>query len=311
MKIGYARVSTEEQNLDLQIEALTEAGCDRIVTDQAKSGATAAETRSGFSEAMELLDEGDLLVVWKLDRVGRSIADLVHLLKLFGDRGIEFRSLTDGIDTTTAGGRLVFHIMGALAEFERDLIQERTKAGLRAAKKRGKQLGRPPVLSAAQIAHARTAIATKRETVSGMAEILGVNRSTLQRAMSRDERVGARPPSCGVKDVMLKYDPTDIRMVHISADEEIFHEARSEHFPRNPLSLDDWHEQRKRREERLQAAMNVPNPVAAHDYRKQILSEANRRKKAVSHFEALPQSQGCDIRDLSGPRGFSVPRKLS
>ncbi|UWQ35604.1 Mu transposase C-terminal domain-containing protein (plasmid) [Leisingera sp. M527] len=117
--------------------------------------------------------------------------------------------------------------------------------------------------------------------------------------------------SCGVKDVMLKYDPTDIRMVHISADEEIFHEARSEHFPRNPLSLDDWHEQRKRREERLQAAMNVPNPVAAHDYRKQILSEANRRKKAVSHFEALPQSQGCDIRDLSGPRGFSVPRKLS
>lgn len=186
MKIGYARVSTEEQNLDLQVEALTEAGCDRIITDQAKSGATAAESRSGFSEAMELLGEGDLLVVWKLDRVGRSIADLIHLLKIFGDRGIEFRSLTDGIDTTTAGGRLVFHIMGALAEFERDLIQERTKAGLRAAKKRGKRLGRPPVLSATQIAHAKTAIETKRETVSGMAEILGVNRSTLQRAMSRD-----------------------------------------------------------------------------------------------------------------------------
>ncbi|MBQ4824550.1 recombinase family protein [Leisingera sp. HS039] len=195
MNIGYARVSTEEQNLDLQIEALTEAGCDRIITDQAKSGATEAESRAGFSKAMELLGDGDLLVVWKLDRVGRSIADLIHLLKLFGDRGIEFRSLTDGIDTTTAGGRLVFHIMGALAEFERDLIQERTKAGLRAAKKRGKRLGRPPVLSAAQIAHARTAIATKRETVSGMAEILGVNRSTLQRAMSRDERVGAGPPA--------------------------------------------------------------------------------------------------------------------
>ncbi len=100
-------------------------------------------------------------------------------------RGIEFRNLTDGIDTTTAGGRLVFHIMGALAEFERDLIQERTKAGLRAAKKRGKRLGRPPVLSATQIAHAKTAIETKRETVSGMAEILGVNRSTLQRALSQ------------------------------------------------------------------------------------------------------------------------------
>jgi DNA invertase Pin-like site-specific DNA recombinase len=186
MKIGYARVSTEEQNLDLQIEALTEAGCDRIITDQAQSGAKAAESRAGFSEAMELLGEGDLLVVWKLDRVGRSIADLIHLLKLFGDRGIEFRSLTDGIDTTTAGGRLVFHIMGALAEFERDLIQERTKAGLRAARRRGKRLGRPPALSTAQIKHAKTVIETKRETVSGMAEILGVNRSTLQRAMSRE-----------------------------------------------------------------------------------------------------------------------------
>ena len=99
---------------------------------------------------------------------------------------IALTGLTDGIDTTTAGGRLVFHIMGALAEFERDLIQERTKAGLRAAKKRGKRLGRPPALTDAQITHARTAIEAKRETVSGMAEILGVNRSTLQRAMGRD-----------------------------------------------------------------------------------------------------------------------------
>ncbi|MBU2957592.1 recombinase family protein [Paracoccus sp. 1_MG-2023] len=186
MKIGYARVSTEEQNLDLQIEALTEAGCDRIITDQGQSGATAAESRTGFAKAMELLEADDLLVVWKLDRVGRSIADLVHLLNLFGDRGIEFRSLTDGIDTTTAGGRLVFHIMGALAEFERDLIQERTKAGLRAAKRRGKRLGRPPALTDAQIIHAKSAIEARRETVSGMAEILGVNRSTLQRAISRD-----------------------------------------------------------------------------------------------------------------------------
>lgn len=186
MKVGYARVSTGEQNLDLQIEALTEAGCDQIITDQAQSGATAAESRTGFAEALELLKEGDLLVVWKLDRVGRSIADLIHLLKLFGDRGIEFRSLTDGIDTTTAGGRLVFHIMGALAEFERDLIQERTKAGLLAAKRRGKRLGRPLALTDAQVAHAKNVIEAKRETISGMAEILGVNRSTLQRAIVRD-----------------------------------------------------------------------------------------------------------------------------
>lgn len=124
MKIGYASVSTEKQNLDLQLEALTEAGCDRIITDQAQSGAKAAETQAGFSEAMELLGKGDLL-------------------KLFGDRDIEFSSLTGGIDTTIAGGRLVFHIRGALAEFKRDLIQERTKAGLAAAKKCGNRLGRP------------------------------------------------------------------------------------------------------------------------------------------------------------------------
>jgi DNA invertase Pin-like site-specific DNA recombinase len=184
MKIGYARVSTQEQNLDLQIEALAEAGCDHIVSDQGQTGADAAEGRPGFSEAMGLLGAGDQLIVWKLDRAGRSIADLIHLLKTFEEQGIEFRSLTDGIDTTTAGGRLIFHIMGALAEFERSLIQERTKAGLQAARKRGKRLGRPPALTAAQVAHAKASIIAKRETVSGMAEILGVNRSTIQRAIS-------------------------------------------------------------------------------------------------------------------------------
>ena len=184
MKIGYARVLTEEQNIDLQIKVLIEAECDRIITDQAKSGATVAESCAGFSQAIELLGDGELLVVWKLDRVGRSIADLIYFRKLFGDCGIQFRSLTDWIDTTTAGGRLVFHIMGALAEFEHDLIQERTKAGLRAAKKCGKRLGRSPVLSATQIVYAKPAIEAKRETVSGMTEIFGVNRSTLQRAMS-------------------------------------------------------------------------------------------------------------------------------
>lgn len=184
MKIRYARVSTEEQNLDLQVEALTEAGCDRVFTDQAQSGAKAAETRAGFSEAMELLGEDDLLAVWKLDRAGQSIADLIHLLKLFGDRGIEFRSLTDGIDAATAGGRLVFRVTGAFAEFERDLIQEEhTKAGLAAANKRSHRLGRPPASTPAHIQHAKAAILEKRETVSGMAEILGASRSTIQRAI--------------------------------------------------------------------------------------------------------------------------------
>lgn len=183
MKIGYARVSTDEQNLDLQIEALTFAGCDRIVTDKGESGSRTAEARPGLSEAMALLCPGDQLIVWKLDRLGRSIVDLIHHLKTLEERGIEFQSLTDGIDTMTVGGRQVFHIMGALAEFERNLIQERTKAGLRAARKRGKRLGRPPALTPAQIAHAKAAISTKSETVTGMAEILGVNRSTIQRAL--------------------------------------------------------------------------------------------------------------------------------
>jgi DNA invertase Pin-like site-specific DNA recombinase len=183
MKIGYASVSMDEQDLDLQIEALTVAGCDRIVTDMGQDGLRAAKSRPGFSEALALLGSCDQLIVWKLDRVGRSIADLIHLLKTFEESGVEFRSLTDGIDTTTPGGRLVFHIMGALAQFERSLIQQRTKAGLRAAKKSGKRLGRPPALTPAQIAHAKAAISTKSETVTGMAEILGVNRSTIQRAL--------------------------------------------------------------------------------------------------------------------------------
>ena len=183
MKIGYTRVSTEEQSLDLQIEALTDAGCDRIITDRGQGGIRAAEGRPGFTEAMDLLGPSDQMIVWKLDRVGRSISELIHFLKTFKERGIEFCSLTDRIDTTTAGGRAVLHIMGAIAELERDLIQERTKAGLRTAKNCGKRLGRPPALIPAQIAHAKAAIAAKRETVSGMAEILGVNRSTLQRAI--------------------------------------------------------------------------------------------------------------------------------
>lgn len=183
MKIGYARALSEEQNVDPQIEALAVAGCDRIVTERGQSGPHASKARTGFFEAMDLLGPGDQLIVWRLDRLGGSIADLIHLLKTFKERGIEFRSLSDGIDTTSAGGSSVFQVVGALAEFERNLVRERTKAGLRAAKKRGKRLGRPPALTPTQIEHVKAAISTKRETVTGMAEILGVNRSTIQRAL--------------------------------------------------------------------------------------------------------------------------------
>lgn len=183
--IGYARVSTDEQNLALQMDALEAAGCNEVFSDDGVSGAGNFHHRPGFAAAMSAVESGDTFVVWKLDRVGRSLGALISLLGEFQANGVEFKSLTDGIDTTTTGGRLVFHIMGALAEFERDLISERTKAGLDAARKRGKKLGRKPALNAEQLAHARTEIDAERQTVTSMAEILGVDRSTLTRHLSK------------------------------------------------------------------------------------------------------------------------------
>ncbi|WP_170347527.1 Mu transposase C-terminal domain-containing protein [Ruegeria atlantica] len=148
-------------------------------------------------------------------------------------------------------------------------------------------------------------------------EFLPFERRTIQREgleffgmFYRSEQL-QKMKNCGVKSVMLKYDPTDIRTVYISADDGIFHEARSEFFPRDPMSLDEWKEHNKRKEKRLQAAMNAPDPTVVHDHRKQILAEANRRKKAISRFDGYPQTHGRDIRDLGDPLGFSVPRKLS
>ncbi len=183
MKIGYARVSTGEQNLSLQIDALKQEGCENIYSDQGISGSIAPSSREGFAQALKTLNNGDTFIVWKLDRLGRSLSSLIALLSDFEAKGIEFKSITDGIDTTTAGGKLVFHIMGALAEFERSLISERTKAGMVSARKRGKHIGRPPALSDEQINHARTMIDENKETISGMASLLGVGRNTLARAL--------------------------------------------------------------------------------------------------------------------------------
>ncbi len=182
MKIGYARVSTEEQNLDLQLDALKSAGCEKIFTDEGISGITIE--RDGLSQALSRVGDGDVLVVWKLDRLGRSLGFLCELVEQFKKQGAGFQSLTDGIDTTTTGGKLVFHIMGALAEFERDLIRERTKAGMKAAKRRGKRVGRPLALTDEQIAHARKVIKSGDETISGMASVLNVGRNTLSRALN-------------------------------------------------------------------------------------------------------------------------------
>jgi DNA invertase Pin-like site-specific DNA recombinase len=179
MKIGYARVSTEDQNLDLQRRALEGAGCELIFSDQVSG---AAEKRPGLDEALARCAAGDVLVVWKLDRLGRSLSHLIAVIKTIGDRGGGFQSLSESIDTTTAGGRLVFHMMGAIAEFERALITERTTAGIAAARKRGVKLGRRKALTAPQVKHAKSLIASG-ESPSVVARSLKVGRSTLYRAL--------------------------------------------------------------------------------------------------------------------------------
>lgn len=139
--IGYARVSTDEQNPALQFDALTNAGCQRIFADSASG---AAPSRPALEQALSSLEFGDTLVVWKLDRLGRSLSHLIGLVAQMEDRGVALRSLSEAIDTSTASGRLLFHVMGALAEFERALISERTRAGMAAARARGAVIGRPP-----------------------------------------------------------------------------------------------------------------------------------------------------------------------
>ena len=179
MKIGYARISTTEQNTDLQRDALLAAGCSQIFEDRL-SGASRA--RPGLVRALSRLNEGDELIVWRLDRLGRSLPHLIEVIAAIGAKGAGFKSLTESIDTGTAGGRLVFHMMGALAEFERALIVERTHAGLAAARKRGVRVGRPPALTAAQVKHARKLL-EGGEGPGAVATALGVSRATLYRAM--------------------------------------------------------------------------------------------------------------------------------
>lgn len=183
MKIGYARVSTDEQCLDLQRQSLEAAGCETVYQDHGVSGAAAE--RQGLTDALSRVGEGDVLVVWKLDRLGRSLAHLIHVIDGLGKTGAGFVSLSENIDTTTAGGRLIFHMMGALAEFERSLIGERTAAGMKAAKRRGKHVGRPRALTEHQISHARALINAGQETRAGVAELLGVDVATLRRALKK------------------------------------------------------------------------------------------------------------------------------
>ncbi|MET7466228.1 recombinase family protein [Nonomuraea sp. NPDC005501] len=174
--VGYARVSTAGQLLDRQMTALTTAGCIRIFADK-KSGKTAE--REELWKALDYLRPGNTLVVPSLDRLGRSLQDLISIVASLRKRGIGFRSLHEALDTTTPGGRLVFHVFAALAEFIRELIVEGTREGLEAARARGQRLGRPPAMTPEQIRHARDLLTRPENTVSSIARLLGVSRSTI------------------------------------------------------------------------------------------------------------------------------------
>jgi len=178
MKIGYARVSTLDQNLELQTDALEKAGCEKIFTDRASG---AKDDRQGLSDAIEFCRQGDSLVVWKLDRLGRSLKHLIETINELHSKKVGFVSVQESIDTTTSGGKLIFHVFGALAEFERELIRERTNAGLTSARARGRLGGRPKVLTTRQIQMAKTMLADPNTTIREVCETLDVSKSTLYR----------------------------------------------------------------------------------------------------------------------------------
>jgi DNA invertase Pin-like site-specific DNA recombinase len=182
MFVGYARVSTADQTLALQQDALRADGCTKIFTDTA-SGASAE--RQGLDEALAYVRPGDTLVVWRLDRLGRSLKHLIETITALDTRGIGFRSVTEAIDTTTSGGKLIFHIFGALAEFERDIIKERTNAGLTAARARGRLGGRPKTLSPKKMEIAQKLLADKTHSITEICQTLGISRMTLWRYVYR------------------------------------------------------------------------------------------------------------------------------
>jgi len=181
MQIGYCRVSTDDQLLNLQKDALIKIGCDKIFED-VMSGAK--DIRPGLTDALEYLREGDILVVWRLDRLGRSLKHLINTVESLEQRKIGFKSLQESIDTSTSSGRLVFHLFCALAEFERNLIRDRTQAGLQAARARGKSGGRPKALSAKQIEIGKTLAADRNRPVKEICEHMNISRATFYRHIS-------------------------------------------------------------------------------------------------------------------------------
>ena len=182
MKLGYARVSTDEQETHLQIDALKAAGCERIYQEKA-SGAKA--DRPELARMLDNARKGDVVIVWKMDRLGRSLLHLIETVNLLNERGVQLRSLNENvIDTTTPSGKLIFGVFGLMAEFERDMLRQRTTAGLVAARKRGRVGGRPKSIDAAALKKARVMLASGDYSRSEVAAELGVSRHTLWRAMA-------------------------------------------------------------------------------------------------------------------------------
>ena len=182
MLVGYARVSTIEQDIALQTDALTTAGCNNIFNDTASGSTT---QRPGLTEALSYVRKGDTLVVWRLDRLGRSLKHLIETVAYLEERDIGFRSLQEAIDTTTSGGRLIFQIFGALAEFERNLIRERTQAGLTAARIRGRKGGRPKIFTSQKIQMAKELFANKNNSVHEICQSLNMSKASLYRIINQ------------------------------------------------------------------------------------------------------------------------------
>lgn len=183
MIVGYARVSTQDQSLELQLDALEKAGCEQIFSEKFTGK---LRERPELITCLKVLRKGDVLVVWKLDRLARSLKDLVELINELEVKHVGFRSITESIDTTTAGGKLVFHIFGALAEFEHNLIRERTIAGLQAARARGRKGGRKPAMTKSDIKKAAAMLKDSTITKKEVAAHFGVSRLTLNKSLDRE-----------------------------------------------------------------------------------------------------------------------------
>ena len=209
MKIGYARVSTEEQHLDLQLDALKLANCDTICSDHGVSGTKF--DRPGLAQVLRVAQSGDTIVVWRLDRLGRSLSRLVEMIGDLGKRGIQFVSLTENIDTRSSSGMFMFHMMAALAEFERSLVSERTLAGMKEARRRGSAIGRPRAISAEQLRVAKVMLSN--ESLENVALGLKVNKRTLARYLAAQPTVadqnadgGASLPSLSCTRAFHRFD---------------------------------------------------------------------------------------------------------